>query len=446
MGGRGTEITILGGGPAAVATACGLRRLGHEVLLIGVAGNTAFEGVSARTVALLHQWGLGAAADSLGDPGERLGSWAGRDLAGNREYVVDRARFDRGLLADAASHGATVVGDRVIGFERGGGRWRVRTRHARIDCQVVIDARGRRARRALRKGPDLVAVCQRFRARQSAKALTRIETFPAGWCWLAANGRGTIWLQAVCSRSEPSLRLGLERHLDHVLAAAPQTAAALAGATPEGAPLARAATASVSVQQDLPGVCRTGDALVALDPLSGQGMYEALRSATVTVAAAHSYCSAGEWESAARFVRERACELWRRRSESAALFYAMQARQTPSAFWVRAAAAYVACQGIDRSAATAVARIERRPVLDGERIELRPVVVTAQSPRGVWRVGEVDLAELLEFLRAVRTTDAECVARRFACSPTAAAHAMQWLRAHGLLGPARRTVPETTAP
>ena len=444
MGGRSADITVLGSGPAAVATACGLRRIGHEVLLIGLPGNTAFEGMSARTLALLHQWGLAAAADNVGGPGERQGSWAGRDLEGNREYVVDRARFDRALLTDAASSGVTIVSDQVIGYERGGGRWRVRTRHASIDCRVVIDARGRRVRRALRKGPDLVAVCQRFRTRQSAKMLTRIETFPQGWCWLAASGHGMSWLQAVCSPNEPSLRFGLERHLGSILASAPRTAAALSGAIPEGGPLARAATASLSVHQDVPGVFRAGDALVALDPLSGQGMYEALRSAAVAVAAARSCCSPGEWGPAARFVRERACDLWRRRSESAALFYEQQAGRTPSAFWVRSAAAYAACQDVDQSAATGEPRIERRPVLNGSLIELRRVVVTAQSPRGVWRVDAVDLAELVDFLRATHTMDVERIAQRFSCPPEAAAHAMRWLRAHGLLGPAGSVAPEIT--
>ena len=444
VGGRGAEIAILGCGPAAVAAGCGLRRLGHEVSLIGMPGNTAFEGVSERTLALLRQWGLAAAADGVGARGERLGTWAGRDLAGNGDYVVDRAQFDAALVTDAASHALTIINDRVSSYGYDGSRWRVRTRHADIDARVVIDARGRRARRALRKGPDLVAVCRRFRTRPTGKVLTRIEPLPQGWCWLATNGQGVSWLQAVCSRSERSLRLGLERHLCSMLAAAPQTAAALAGATPAGAPLARAATASLAVQQDEPGVLCAGDASVALDPLSGQGIYEALRSAAVAVAAAHSYCSAGEWDPPARFMRERTCELWRRRTQSAALFYEQQARQTPSDFWLRSVGAYAACELAGEPAVTGEARIERRPVLDGPLIALRRVVVTAQSPRGLWRVDGVDLAELVDFLRAAHTTDVKRIAQRFSSSPAAAAHAVQWLRVHGLLGSTGSTAPETT--
>lgn len=443
-GGRSVEIGILGGGPAAVATACGLRRLGHDVSLIGVPGNKAVEGVSARTLALLREWGLAAAADSVRGPGERLGSWAGRDLAGGREYLVERAQFDHALLGDAASAGVTILSDRVIGYGYDGGRWRVRSRDAKIDCRVLVDARGRRVCRAARKGPGLIAVCQRFRTRQAATVMTRIEAVPDGWCWLATS-RGMGWLQVVSSREAPSLRSGLERHLSSFLTAAPQTAAAVSDATPEGPPLARAATASLSVQRNVPGTFGAGDALLALDPLSGQGMYEALQSATVAAAAAHSLLSGSEWDVIARFVHERACELWRRRSEVAELFYAQQARQTPSAFWVQSAAAYAACRCVDRPARTGTPRIERRPVLNGSLIELRPVVVTARSPRGVWRVDAVDLAELVDFVRAAHTTNVEHAARHFSCSPAAVTRAMQWLRAHGLLGSARSTAPETTA-
>lgn len=442
-GARSVQIGIMGAGPAAVATACGLRRLGHDVSLIGVSGNAAIEGISGRTLSLLRQWGLAAAADSVCGPGERLGGWAGRDLTGNGEYVVDRAQFDRALLSDAASKGVTILSDRVIGCGYDGARWRVLTRHASIDCRVLIDARGRRACRAALKGPDLIAVCQRFRTPQAAEVLTRIEAVPQGWCWLAAS-RGMSWLQVVSSPEAPSLRLGLERHLGDFLAAAPKMAAALSAATPEGTPLARAATASVSVRQDVPGALGAGDAVLALDPLSGQGMYEALRSATVAVAAAHSVLSGADWDSVARFVRERACDLWRRRSESAALFYEQQAQHTPSAFWLRSAAAYTACRGGDRSARAGEPRIERRPVLNGSLIELRRVVVTARSPRGVWQVDAVDLAELVDFLRAAHTTNVEHAAQYLRRPPAAVAHAMQWLREHGLPGPAAGMAPETT--
>jgi len=430
-----TEVAILGAGPAAVATAGALRRLGHEVVLIGVSRNTAVEGVSERTLTLLREYRLGAAADSVRGPGERRGAWAGVDLAGNTEYIVDRAQLDSALLADAAASGVPVLAEKVIRHDRIGALWQVHTERDSVDCRVVVDARGRRAQRGSSKGPDLIAVSQRFRIRPTGKVLTRLAAIPQGWCWLATDGRGMSWLQVTSGR-EPSLRAGLEQHLRRLLDAAPGVAAELSGAIPSGAPIARAATQSLCTHADAPGLIRAGDAALALDPLSGQGMYEALRSVTAVTGAVRGFLS-GEWAPVARFMGERAREIWQRRSATAAQHYGLQAEETPSPFWTEAAAHYRSIQ--PAPLAPGGARIDSRPVLNGSCIELTRVVVTPQAPRGIWKVDAVDLPDLLDFLDSTHTTDPERAARHLRCPPAAVARALQWLDMHGLLGPAATT-------
>lgn len=430
-----TEVAILGAGPAAVASACALHRLGHATVLIGISRNSAVEGVSARTLTLLREYGLAAAAGSVRGPGERVGAWAGADLTGNSEYIVDRAQLDAALLADAASCGVRVLAEKVIRRDRIGALWQVHTERDRVDCDVVIDARGRRAQRESSKGPDLIAVSQRFRTRKTGKVLTRIEAIPQGWCWLATDGRGMTWLQVTTGR-EPSLRAGLEQHLRRLVEAAPGVSGDLSGAVSSGAPIARAATQSLCAHADAPGLIRAGDAAVALDPLSGQGMYEALRSVTAVTAAARGFLS-GEWTPVARFMGERAREIWHRRSATAAQHYGLQAQQMPSPFWIEAAARYQSIQPKPPDAGGM--RIDSRPVLNGSRIELRRVVVTPQSPRGVWKVDAVDLPDLIDFLDSTHTTDLERAARHLRCPPAAVARALKWLDMHGLLDPAATT-------
>lgn len=429
------EIAILGAGPAAVGAACALRRLGHEVVLIGVSRNTAVEGVSERTLTLLRECGLAAAADSICGPGERVGAWAGADLAGNTEYIVHRAQLDEALLTDATSSGVAVLEERVIRLDRLGALWRVHTERERVDCRVVIDARGRRAQRGSSTGPELIAVCQRFRTPQTGRVFTRVEAIPQGWCWLAADGRGMSWLQVTTGR-EPSLRAGLEQHLRRLIDAAPGVAADLSDATSSGAPIARAATQILCTHADAPGLIRAGDAAVALDPLSGQGMYEALRSVAAVTGAVRGFLS-GEWAAVTQFMGERAREIWQRRSATAAQHYGLQAETTPSPFWTEVAARYRSIQ--PAPPASAGARIDSRPVLNGSRIELRRVVVTPQTPRGVWKVDAVDLPDLIDFLDSTHTTDLERAARHLRCPPAAVARALQWLGMHGLLGPASGT-------
>jgi flavin-dependent dehydrogenase len=425
------DIAILGAGPAAVATACGLRRLGHQCVLIGSSRNTAVEAMSERTLSLLRQSGLVAAADTLGPPAERLGTWGGQALLGGGEYIVDRANLDGALRQDAASNGVAVCDERAVGYERLGSLWRVRTERETLLSRVLVDARGRRVQRPGCRGPELVAVCQRFAIRHAGHSFTRIEAVPQGWCWLAVS-QGMAWLQVTSSREEPSLRSGLEQHLYSFIRAAPQLASALADATPLGAPVARAATATLSADSQMAGLIRAGDAALALDPLSGQGVYEALRSAHVAVAAADTLLAAGQWEPVERFLGERICELWQRRNATAALHYLRQAQSTPTAFWTQFASHY---QSIHprRDSEPRVARIEWRPVLNGTRIETRRVVVTPTSPRGIWQLDSVDLPELMDLLDTA-SNDIEAAALRLSRPPEAIARALQWLRAQGLCG------------
>lgn len=428
------DIAILGAGPAAAATGCGLRRLGHDCVLIGVSRNTAVEAMSERTQSLLRQTGLAAAAATLPGPTERTGIWAGEALSGGGECVVGRAELDAALLIDAASSGVTVRNERALGYERRGSLWRVWTERGELLCRVLVDARGRRAQRPVARGPELIAVCQRFQCGQAGPSFTRIEAASKGWCWLAVS-RGVGWLQVTSSRKEPSLRLGLEQHIGRFIASVPRMAAALANAVPLAVPVARAATAVLSADPQMAGMLRVGDAALALDPLSGQGIYEALRGAHITTAAAHTFLATGQWEPIEQFLAERAGELWQRRITTAAQHYLRQAQSTPTAFWRQSASHYQSMRaphGSDQR----VPRIECRPVLNGMRIEVRRVVVTPRCPRGVWQVEAVDLPELMDVLEAreVERGDVERAAGHLCRPPGAVAHALQWLRAQGLYG------------
>lgn len=139
----------------------------------------------------------------------------------------------------------------------------------------------------------------------------------------------------------------------------------------------------------LPGLVRIGDAALALDPLSGQGVHEAIGSAHVGVAAINSFLTGTEWAPVARFVDERASELWRRGVQTAGHFYRLQADRARAApFWDATA---TECERLAAEAAAATSdprpgRFEARPVLNGERIEVRSVWVSARWPRGLWRV------------------------------------------------------------
>jgi hypothetical protein len=142
----------------------------------------------------------------------------------------------------------------------------------------------------------------------------------------------------------------------------------------------------------------------------------------------------GAWELVARFLRERAGERFRHGAHLAAAFYGEQATAGGEAFFHEVAAGYGALG--HAAPAGEAASWELRPVLNGERIELRRVAVTAEEPRGVWRLGAIELAGLHDYLAAEPRADAVRAAAHLGGEPRAVADALAWLRRRQLLPPA----------
>jgi flavin-dependent dehydrogenase len=427
MSGSSVEVAVLGGGPAGTAAALGLRKLGYPVALLGSrARKASIEGLAPRAHALLAALGLESAAMCASAPGTRTGEWGGATVAVGAESVVDRSRFDGALQADAVGHGVVLHQEPVVAVESRQQRWRVRTRTGEVECRVVIDARGRRSGRTLRRGPSLIAVSQRLGLVPAQGAQTLIKPLPQEWCWFATDGGGTGVLQLTASSAGFTSRSELSRRVLECLPQIPGCERAIV----VGAPEARAATARLGAASERPGYVRCGDACVASDPLSGHGIYEALRSARLAVAAAHTYIEHGTWDVVARFLNETAVDRWNSTVGLARSFYQQQAAYTPTPFWTQMASAYAALEA--RSAAVIRPHVEARPVLNGSRIEVRPVVVTAQRPRGVWQIDSVDLAALLQFYRCEPAADILRAAQHFGREPTAVANALGWLAANSM--------------
>jgi hypothetical protein len=357
-------------------------------------------------------------------------------VTGSHEYLVERGAFDRALVSDAASHGVVLHPEWVTAVHACEAKWRVHTCEGAAHFRAVVDARGRRSRGALVQGPRLLSISQQFltRTRHRGRPVrTALQSLENEWCWLAEDGRGASWLQIV-GEARPTCGSGeFGRRLAVAVAATPAIAARLAGAESIGMPFIRAAVARFSLPAHARGVIRTGDSSVASDPLSGQGMYEALASATVAVAAVHTYLEKDDWGTVEQFVNERAREVWRRVISTAASFYTGQAACVPSSFWTQTAAQYESMSAAKHEPDVNSTRIARRPVLNDFLIELRPVVLTPKQPRGVWKMASVELVRLIEFLEADPDAGVMGAAERFARPPEAVASVVQWLGAHGLL-------------
>ncbi len=298
------EVVVLGAGPAGCVVARRLAASGVRVALIGAAQRPGLEGISDRSRALLAEEGVERDGELLQGPVIRSGRWADRLVEG-REWLVERARLASSLRERAISAGAEVRAAAVTGVARASDEWRVVTRDGdMLTAPVLIEARGRRG--PARRGPLLLAVGQAFRRQRRGVVGTRIEPADFGWCWWVERD-DELWVQIVA-------RPGRSRPDGWAAAAArqiPGLSRALNGATPKGEPSACAAHARFGLDRRSgapePGLrpWRVGDAAVALDPLSGQGIYQALKSAKSVATAILSVMNGGDAALAERFVIER---------------------------------------------------------------------------------------------------------------------------------------------
>jgi flavin-dependent dehydrogenase len=427
------DVVVVGTGPAGVATACALTRLGFRVLAFGRSRTTAVEGISPRTRALLTDSGLRAAAEATGPRVRRSGVWAGAPVAPASEYIVDRAKLDEALEHDLRASGVELCAERILRIEPAAGGWRLHTQSGRtLECPLVIDARGRRAQRGTVRRPRLLAITQRLTLTSRATAGTLVEAAPDGWCWLASREDSTAYLQVVVA-ARPGHAPDLERRMRSVVSGAPHIAAWVADAISHGGIEARGGTPGESPAAPHRGLLRVGDVGVAFDSLSGHGVHEALRSAKVTAIAAHTFLASGEWDAVAQFLNERTQQVWSHAVDMAATYYGQQAAARPSPFWSEAAAAYAMIRGRLRSTNPSGSRIESRPVLNGACIERKRVILTPEHPRGVWQVDSIELAPLLDVLESSPAADLRQVARELQRAPGAVASATRWLSLHGLV-------------
>jgi flavin-dependent dehydrogenase len=431
-------IVVAGGGPAGVAAAIGLVRSGHAVKLVSLPrGMPAVEGLSERTLAALETAGCTSAAGRATIEVRREALWNGRANSFNREWLVDRTAFDRALLDDARAAGVEVVAARAgrpeERPEQGPGGWRLPLEGngvpAALDTGFLIEARGRRSFGRRRRGPATLALAQRWQGVPPG-ARTALAALPFGWAWLASRGDGSALLQLVVSAEDKAGRtLGPARLLDQARGLLPT--GWLGAGRPLGRPFGRDASHQRSAALIGSGRIRIGDAALALDPLSGHGVFEALASAGAAVAVVNSLRDPeGDHVAARAFYRGRVAETFLRTARVARDFYRLETRWADAPFWLQRTG-WPDAQPAHAAPGDAAPRLILRPVLEDGRIVRRRVVWTADHPRGVWQVAGVRLAELRD-LMAEGGTPQEA-ARRLERPPEAVGQALAWLSHRGLL-------------
>lgn len=403
------RIVVLGAGPAGAATAIGLRRLGYAVTVVSEWRRfAAVEGVSQRVLEGLRHAGLGGALSQAAIPATRQVHWNGQQLQLNQEFLLDRQRFDRALRDDLQRAGVSVIEGRVREVAHEGGHL-VRLDDGQVlQADFLVEARGRQAPLAADRlrGPETVSLLNVWQANPGAPA-SAVESLEDGWAWMARLEDGRCYWQVTLDAAGLPGKAGLAD-----FCAARRARSALVAELFDAQALVPAQVHARSSTAILAGECvgqdwiRVGDAAMAVDPLSGNGIFQSLSSALQAPVVINTLLRRPERAGVARqFHQQRIEQLFLRFARIGRDFYGQEQGRVGQPFWARRQG-WPDMQALHVAADWRAVRVERRPVLRDGLVDAAEVVVTADQPLGVWHLQGVELAPVVRELQAGRPLEA----------------------------------------
>ena len=317
------EVIVVGGGPGGSATATLLAAAGHHVLVLDKASfprhKACSEYVNPEGRRLLRELGVETEAETLGahrmeamlvhaPGGGRFAADFGTVEPGRAALGLSRHKLDHLLLQRAADVGATVCErahargvlveeGRVVGVEAtiNGTRETLRAplivgadgRHSVVTRSLGLDAPIR--------WPKRTGLVAHYRGVTGLDRHGEMHVGPDGYAGLALLEDGLTNVAFVADTADVASRDGtLEQFFAAGLARLPAVASKLTGAERVGSirgigPMAHRARRTAG-----DGYLLVGDAASFLDPFTGEGIYEALRAATLASPVASAALRAGD--------------------------------------------------------------------------------------------------------------------------------------------------------
>ncbi len=398
-------VVILGAGPAAVICALGVQRLGYNVTVVSEARRfSAVEGVSQRVLESLQHAGLRNVLDTVEQACVRSVLWNGEYNEQNHEYLLDRPRFDQALHQQLQDAGIPLLTQRVLRVQSTQHGHQIQLGDGQVlTADFLIEARGRQAPGSGKKmrGPETLSLLNRWQGPpQSVK--TALHSHSDGWSWMAqlADGRcyWQLTLDVASAQLPPKARL-LEYCRQRRQASTFAQDFFQQSEVQDIDLHARSSSSILSLDSCGSNWLRIGDAAMAVDPLSGNGIFQALSSALQAPAVLYTLMEKPQQAVLAKeFHQQRIEHLFLRFARLGRDFYQMEQQWPDQPFW-QARQQWPDQQPMHNEPNFSQLKLAHRPVIENGQIVSREVVISPDQPLGMWHHSGIALAPMLRQLR-----------------------------------------------
>lgn len=393
------KIFVLGGGIAGVTTAMGLKKLGFDVTIFyKKRAFSAYEGFSQKTKEGLLLNACKNASNLLEKQSLRNANWGETQNKVNYEFVVSRVLLDEALILDAKEFKikcikASVVKNTKFLEKKAVILYKKDSITFEAEADFIVDARGRFTpfKDEYINGPKSFSLLQELEMPNAVQSKTSIDSVEDGWIWQAYIGEKKGYIQFTCDEEAANKISNFQQMLEYINKQS-LNLWSLKGSKPVKKLVKRDSFCKIHKTIVSDKFLLVGDSASSIDPLSGNGAFQALSMASVAPYVINTILNFPQnSETAKSFYKKRVEFIFNKFSKVGKEFYNLESRYKTK-FWQKRQT-----WPKDEKELKKVPRIEEEGILKDKFIYPNEVVITKNNPMGVWLFNNIDVVDLSKY-------------------------------------------------